>query len=286
MDVLMQFVVSGLSFGGAYGLMALGFTLVYRCSRILNLAQGGVMVLAVLAASTGGVFQEHPLLVLVGSVVGGLALGLLVAVAIVLPFRRKPDLVLLSALLGALFVGVGLAAAVWGQDARTVPPVVTSSLQLGRLVVTGQEAVTIVTVALCAAGVAVWLKHSMLGRALRALGDDAEAAQAVGIPVRTLTAVALGIAGALGALGGALIGPQSSVSPLSGFEWMTVAVIAAVLGGIDSVWGSFLGGIILGLVTAATSVINPQLILVVQFSLLLVTLGVRPSGILGTALAR
>ncbi len=294
--------VAGLAIGSVYALIALGYTLVYGVLQLINFAHSEVFMLG----AFGAVFALRPLahgtptgaasvaLVAFGIVVGGLT-GSLAAFVLertaYRPLRRRnaPKLAYLISAIGASLFMINIAGKEFGRLAINVPQLYTSGtvFKLFGAVVTTQQLVL--------AGAAVVMlvlldrivNATKLGQGIRAVAQDAETASLMGVDIDRVIVTTFLIGGFLGGAAGFLFGSITNVQHTMGFIPGVKAFTAAVLGGIGNVRGAVLGGLILGLVenygVACTESAYRD---VIAFSILVLVLLVRPSGILGERLGR
>lgn len=288
MAELPRLVISGVLMGGVYGLLAMGLSLQYGVVRVLNIAHGEfAMMGAMLASSLYLVFRINPLLA--AAISGPLlfALGFLLQATLFRGLKaRAPSQPAfegnaLLAAFGILYVISYLALLAWGTLPTTVlylNYIVTFAgipLRLNRIVAFG------ISVAL---GVAVYLflSRSRLGRAIRATAEDPATAGLMGVNVNVILALCFGLGALLAGVAGSLIAMSSQISTSIGFRNTVIALIVVTLGGLGSVPGSFVAGIMIGIVTSlVTSLWEPVLVVPVYYAILMVLLLARPAGILG-----
>ena len=281
-------IASGILTGGLYGLLAMGLSLQYGVARVLNIAHGEfVMVGAMLTYTLYVLYGINPLVA--AAIVGPLLFGIGFLLQITL-FRGLKALApapaafegnALLASFGLLYVISYIGLIEWGGVPRSsyylnyMVEFAGISLRLNRIVAFA------IAVAL---GVAVYLflTRSRLGRAIRATAEDPSTAGLMGVNVTIVLAFCFGLGALLAGVGGTLISTISSISSLIGFKSTVIALIVVVLGGLGSVPGSFIAGIIIGIVTSLISGLwQPILVVPVYFGILLVLLLVRPTGLLG-----
>ncbi|HEX8003909.1 MAG TPA: branched-chain amino acid ABC transporter permease [Mycobacteriales bacterium] len=291
-DVLTP-LVSGAIQGCLYGLLGLGLVLLYKGNRIFNFAQGEFGTVAALltyafVAGSGGL-PKLPFVVaaLIGLLAGTL-FGLLTERVVARPLFRQPKVTTVVATAGVALLAVSIELLFIGANPLTARPAVNGNLfESGNLQVTNQQVLIVVTLALFAVGSALFFSRTRVGVAILAVSQEPTATSLVGISVNGISALTWGMAGFLGAAAGILLAPTTLFGP--GFM-TSVALIpaftAAVFGGITSLPGAFVGGVVIGVVEQfgnkliSTSVIpGGQRIFV--FLTLLVILLVRPAGLLG-----
>jgi branched-chain amino acid transport system permease protein len=292
--VLLQAVVSGLAQGAVYGLVALGFTLCYRLVRVLSFAHGDLIVgatfVSVLATVGTTPVLRTPSVpvavtqVVVSLVVGGVLGGLLYVVA-VRPFRSS-ELAWVAALVTAGLVLREAVGHVFTREAYAVADPLRLPTRLVSLPGGGRLPVRLLFVLLIglAAGVLVerGLVASRLGKAMRAVADDRDAAALMGVPTDRVVLVAFAVAGVLAGLAGILAAPAGPVTVSSGVVLGLKGVAAALLGRLGSVRGALLGGLALGAVESvavASTALGPAYRDVLALTVLVVVLAFRPEGL-------
>lgn len=250
---LAQIVNSGLALGAVYGLMALGFSLIYCASRLINFAQGELLLLGGLCIATlAGVWHVSPLVAVGAAALAGYLLGrVLFATTLGLSLRASPlKQLMLTVAASLVFQGVAILA--WGKNPIMPPRLLPlPDLRFGPLFF-GRDTVTGLTLALCAmAGLGAFLKYSRLGRALRATSQNAVAARLLGIDPVRCHALSFALAGALASLAALAVGPQTGLRYDMGLGLGLKGFAAATLGGYTSLGKVFAGGLALGLCEAA-----------------------------------
>ncbi len=287
LDTILQLALNGLAVGCIYGLVALGFVLIYKATELVNFAQGDLLML--------GAFVCYMFVVWYG--VGywtafALAIGIVGCFGAVLDatvLRRvigQPQfaVVMLTIGLGAMFRS--FASLTWGSEIYTLPtPFSAKTTRLGGVTVSHEYVAIIVgTVALCALLYA-FFTYSRVGVAMQAASQNQLAAYYMGIPVKLMFSLVWAISAGVAAIAGVLLAPVSLIDINLGFIGLK-AFAAAVLGGFGSIPGALVGGIVIGLIELFSGVYLPQGFKdVAAYVVLLIVLAVRPQGIFG-ALAR
>lgn len=285
MDVMtlsVQAGVNGLVIGTIYVLMAIGFTLVFGIMRIVNFAHGEFYMMGSFLAFYTYAQWELPfvLTLVIAAVCIGVA-GALIEWLLIRPLRSD-ELTGMIATLGVSVVLQNGALMFFSASPRSVPDVVDGLIRLGPVVFSWSRVFVIVCAAMIIAGFWVFMQKHRLGRAMRAVAQDKEAALIQGIDVERIFPLAFGMSVALAAVAGVLMAPVFSVSPFVGVTPMLKAFVVVILGGLGSIPGAVLGGLVLGLIesfgaTLLGSVIADMLQLMLVIGILLV----RPSGLLG-----
>lgn len=280
--LLGQATINGLIVGLLYLLMAVGFTLVFGIMRMVNFAHGEFYMLGSVSAYFFTSYLQLPFLTAVGlSFVGAVVFGGLLEWLILQPFRRD-ELNGMIVTIGMAMILQNLALIFCGPDPLSMPAVVEGTLRLGDIVIPNSR----VYVVCFALGVLillyVFLRHSRPGRALRAVVEDFEIASIQGVRARIYYPLGFGLGVGLAAVGGALMAPLFSVSPFVGGTPLLKAFIVVVLGGLGSIPGAAVAGLVLGLIESyaslffSSSTADMMIFVLVMFMLVL-----RPKGLLG-----
>lgn len=280
-----QFLASGLTAGSIYALVALGFSIIFNASRVINFAQGEfVMIGGMSAVSLVAIGMPMPVAIVGAVLVAGLVGLLLEALAV--GRARKADVVTLIIItIGASILLRGLAQLVWDKSIHGLPPlsgnepiaVFGATILPQSLWVLGVTLVTVVALS-------AFFRGSRLGKAMRATSYNRLAAELVGIDVRKVLFFSFGLAAMLGALGGVLIAPIAFTSWDVGIMLGLKGFAAAMLGGMGSFPGAIVGGLLLGLLESfGAGYLSSAYKDVIAFALLLAVLLVRPDGLLGAA---
>lgn len=283
-DVLLQFAVSGVTVGSIYALVALGFTLIFNATGIINFAQGQFVMLGGLIATTFANTLAWPLtLAVITAIVLTTAVGAAVEALTIRPMRRHSVFTLIMITLGVSIILETAALLVWGTDPIFLPsfsgdapiPFFGATLQPQMIWVLGGT---------FAAMAALWAfyRYTIFGQAMLACSINADAAASVGIDRTRMVMVAFSLAAALGGLGGVLIAPITSTSYSIGLIMALKGFAAAIIGGMGSSLGAVIGGLALGLAEAfGTGLISSGYKDALALCLLIVFLVFRPQGLLG-----
>jgi branched-chain amino acid transport system permease protein len=286
---LAQYVVTGLLVGGVYALMSIGLALIFGIMRVVNFAQGDFMMLGMyLTFYYAVVLGIDPLLGALLSIPPFFVLGLLVHRAFLArvtgggdPNREMDAQLILT--LGLSLVITNATTMILSPMPRSInAPYASKAFAVGPLLLNQARTYSFATALLLAAAVYVFLTRTDLGKALRAAADDPEAAGYQGINVRTMHGVAFGIGIALVAAAGGLLASYHPIEPNVAVNFIVLMFVAVVLGGLGSIPGAFVGGIVIGLVQSLTLLLLPlQLQNVGVFVAFLIVLYVRPQGLFG-----
>jgi branched-chain amino acid transport system permease protein len=283
--LLLQAVVSGLLLGGVYGLVASGLTLIFGVLRIVNFAHGAMMMLAMYSSywlfALGGI---DPYLSIAVTAPLFFVLGLVVQKVVIEPNRRAAEHNQLLLTLGLALFLENLALVLWQGDFRTVKSAVSSaSFVLGDALVEVPRLIACGGAVLVAFALFVFLRTTDVGKAIRALAEEPEGAQLMGIDVGRIRAIAFGIGTACVAVAGSLVTPFFYVAPDVGESFNLMAFVVVVLGGMGNFIGALLGGFIVGLAESLGAAFLPgslkQLVVFIIFAAVLL---LRPEGLFGT----
>ena len=283
MEVIFTTLINGLSLGGIYAMIALGYTMVYGIAKMLNFAHGDIIMVGGYVICVF-VAQYNPLLAIALAVVGCVLLGITIEKVAYKPLRGASPLAVLITAIGVSYLLQSLAQIIFGSAPKMVTvyefgaiKILGANVQVASLVTLG---VTVVVMA----ALTLFVKYTRIGRAMIAVSEDKGAAQLMGINVNGIITITFAIGSALAALAGLFyLLKAPTVSNTMGAMPGIKAFTAAVIGGIGSIPGAMLGGILLGMVESIAgkiSVIAPYTD-AIEFSLLIIILLVRPTGFLG-----
>ena len=283
-------LITGLSLGSIYAIIALGYTMVYGIAKMLNFAHGDViMVGAYICFFAVNSFGLPPLVGIVLAMVVCTVLGMVIERLAYKPLRQAPSLAVLITAIGVSYLLQNGAQILWSASPKSFPAIFSFGGENGVKLFDGQlniQYVALVTVVVCIAimvGLTLFTGRTRLGKAMRACSEDKGAAQLMGINVNSTISMTFAIGSALAAVAGVLMcSAYPRLLPTTGSLPGIRAFTAAVFGGIGSIPGAFLGGILLGLIETFTKAyITTALYDAVVFALLIVVLLVRPAGLLG-----
>jgi branched-chain amino acid transport system permease protein len=286
MTYLVQQLVNGLAIGAIYALIAVGYNLVYGILGLINFAHGDVYMMGtyvVFAMLTQGV--PFVFAVLIG-LAAGATLGLLVERLAYRPLRGANRIAPTVSAVGAALVLDNVALRIWGPSTRRFDtPLPDRTLHLFGITIRSMHLVVLGVAAALAVGLYLFVTKTQWGRMVRAIRDDLPTAELMGLPVNRLVASVYAWGSVLGVAAGVLYGAYfHSIFVSMGFQGTLFAFTAAVIGGIGNVTGSFVGGILLGLIQSiGVAYISSGYINAITFSALIVILVVRPHGLLGKA---
>jgi branched-chain amino acid transport system permease protein len=286
----LQVIVSGLSQGCIYGLIALGFVLIYKATETVNFAQGELMMLGAFLGVTATTVLGLPYWAAVAAALLVMALfGFLLERAVLEPILGQPAFAIIMVTIGIGFVARGLVTMIpgWGTDTHMLEaPFRGEIVRAGGLVVAVEHLVIIAATALLVAALYVFFRFSRVGIAMQAASQNQLAAYYMGIPVRRLNGLIWALSAAVAALAGLLLAPLTFVHVNMGFIGLK-AFPAAVVGGFGSLPGAIVGGIIIGVVEALSGVYLPEGFKdVAAYVVVLIMLAVRPNGLFGETMRK
>ncbi len=283
MDQLLQFIISGLTVGSIYALVALGFSIIYNASDVVNFAQGEfVMIGAMSAIFLMKAGLSYPLSAF-------LAIGITAAVGLALekfaiePAKNATVVTTIIITIGASIFLRGAALLIWGKEIYGLPPFTSNNpIQIGNATILPQNLWVMLGTAITVLGVKYFFDHTRMGKAILACSYNKKAAYLVGINVKRMLLISYGLSAALGAAAGLLVTPITFMSYGAGVMLGLKGFCAAILGGMGNSMGAVLGGLILGLVeTVGAGFISSGYKDAIAFFVIMLVLFIKPSGILG-----
>lgn len=283
-----SYLKDGISLGSIYAIIALGYTMVYGIAKMLNFAHGDVIMVGafvILTAITKA--GMSPLLSVLAAVIACTVLGITIEMVAYRPLRKAAsNLAVLITAIGVSYLLQNLALLIFGADAKsfvTVINVPTVSLFDGQLTIKG---ITIVTIAACViimTALTLFVKKTKPGRAMQAVSEDRDAAQLMGVNISATISLTFAIGSGLAAIAGLLLcSAYPTLTPYTGAMPGIKAFVAAVFGGIGSIPGAMVGGILLGVIEIfGRAYISSQIADAIVFAVLIVVLLVKPTGLFG-----
>lgn len=281
------YLINGISLGSVYAIIALGYTMVYGIAKMLNFAHGDVIMIGCYVVfTTMSGLHFNPLLSVLISVVVCTVLGITIEKVAYKPLRKASPLAVLITAIGVSYLLQNAALLVFGADTKSFSSIITlPALKLadGKLVISSVAIVTVVTCLIIMTGLMLFIKKTKAGRAMLAVSEDKDAAQLMGINVNGTISLTFAIGSGLAAIAGVLLcSAYPTLTPYIGSMPGIKAFTAAVFGGIGSVPGAFIGGILLGIIEVlGRAYISSQLSDAIVFAVLIIVLLVKPTGILG-----
>jgi branched-chain amino acid transport system permease protein len=282
--MFIQQVVNGIVLGCTYGLMAIGLTIIFGILNIINLAHGEIYMLgAFVAYFLVTLWEVNFFIALLGAGLAMAVLGVVVERLVFRPLRDKEEINYFIVSVGLLIFLQNAALLIWGTDPRTMGLTYSSqTVKFGEVIVTIQRLYTVAIAVLVILGLHFFIKYSRMGKAMRAMEQDQEAALTVGIGINEVSTFTFALGSALAGVAGALMGSMFIVNPMMGFSPLLKAFVIVIFGGLGSVLGAIVGGLILGL----TEVLGGSYISSIYqdafaFVILILVLSIKPTGLFG-----
>lgn len=283
-----SYLKDGISLGSVYAIIALGYTMVYGIAKMLNFAHGDVIMVGAYVVLTmmtkAGV---SPILAVLISMAVCTVLGMTIESVAYRPLRKaaSPLAVLITAI-GVSYLLQNVALLIFGADGKTFVNIInvpSISLAGGRLTISGTTIVTIAACIVIMVGLSLFVKKTKPGRAMQAVSEDREAAQLMGVNVSATISMTFAIGSALAAIAGLLLcSAYPTLTPYTGAMPGIKAFVAAVFGGIGSIPGAMVGGLLLGIIEIlGKAYISSQVADAIVFAVLIVVLLVKPTGLFG-----
>ena len=284
---ILQYLINGISIGAVYAIIALGYTMVYGIAKMLNFAHGDVIMIGAYMSFCVTNYLGLPAIV---SVVISMAvctvLGIIIEGLAYKPLRGTPSLAVLITAIGVSYFLQNAAQLIWSSSPKNFTSIVSMdaiSLFDGKLIITGEVILTVVVSVLVMIFLTWFTSSTRTGKAMRAVSEDRDAAQLMGINVNQTISTTFAIGSALAAVAGVLLcSTVPTLQPTTGSMPGIRAFTAAVLGGIGSIPGAMLGGILIGIIeNFSKAYISTQFSDAIVFSILIIILLVKPAGLLG-----
>ena len=284
---ILQYCINGISIGSIYAIIALGYTMVYGIAKMLNFAHGDIiMVGAYICYCVTNYLGMPPIWGILASMAVCTLLGIVIEGLAYKPLRGTPSLAVLITAIGVSYFLQNAAQLVWGSNPKSFTSVVSTIkpfLLFGSLTITGEVLVTVVVSVVIMLALTWFTSSTRIGKSMRAVSEDRDAAQLMGINVNKTISITFAIGSALAAVAGVLMCSSIPVlQPTTGSMPGIRAFTAAVLGGIGSIPGAMLGGVLLGIIeTFAKAFLSTQFSDAIVFGVLIIILLVKPAGLLG-----
>jgi len=289
---LVIFIVLGVMTGGLYALLGLSLTLIFGVMRVINVAHGEMLTLgAYTAVMLGAVGLGGVLVPVAAAILVVTFVGLIIARVLIRPLTVEGRVHEQRGMVMTLGLSLFLSNAVlatFGPDYQRVPGLMArGAIEIGDLVIEGQRLIILMGSLVLAAALMLFLRFTRLGLAIRAVGENPEAAQANGVSVRRIHLITFALGSALAGAAGALITPVTYAFPAMGFSYTLYAFITIIIGGLGSVWGAVLAGFLLGIAESVSVIwLTTGYNAIVGPALMLLMLVLRPQGLLGQRIAR
>ncbi len=283
----LNYLINGISLGSVYAIIALGYTMVYGIAKMLNFAHGDVIMIgAYISFLVTSKLGLPGIVSILAAMVVCTALGIVIERLAYKPLRSAPSLAVLITAIGVSYFLQNTALLIWGSAPKYFTSIVKfESIKLfdGQLVITSEAIVTIAACIIIMTALTLFTSRSKMGKAMRAVSEDKGAAQLMGINVNTTISVTFAIGSALAAIAGILLcSAYPTLMPTTGAMPGIKAFTAAVFGGIGSIPGAMIGGLLMGVIEIfASAYLSNQLANAVVFSVLIIVLLVKPTGLLG-----
>ena len=282
----LAYLVSGISLGSIYAIIALGYTMVYGIAKMLNFAHGDVIMVGAYIAFCGMQYWGVPVIpaILIAMAVCTL-LGITIEGLAYRPLRQATSLAVLITAIGMSYLLQNTALMIWGANPKSFPTtfINNSSIRLGSLNISVATVITILTSVVIMTALTLFTAKTKMGKAMRCVSEDRGAAELMGINVNRTISVTFAIGSALAAIAGVLLCSSYPIlQPTTGSMPGIKAFTAAVFGGIGSIPGAMLGGILLGVIEIfGRAYISTELGDAIVFAVLIIVLLVKPAGLLG-----
>ncbi len=283
----LSYLINGISLGSVYAIIALGYTMVYGIAKMLNFAHGDVIMVGAYISFCATSYLGLPSVVAVLlAVVVCTVLGITIERLAYKPLRSAPSLAVLITAIGVSYFLQNAALLIWGSAPKSFPSLIKiPPLKLfdGALIITVEAMVTVVACIVIMIALTAFTSGTRMGKAMRAVSEDKGAAQLMGISVNGTISLTFAIGSALAAIAGVLLcSAYPILMPTTGSMPGIKAFTAAVFGGIGSIPGAMVGGILLGILEIfGKAYISTQLADAIVFSVLIIVLLVKPTGLLG-----
>lgn len=283
MATFLQLLLSGILIGSVYALMSIGLTLIFGVLRIVNFAHGEFLMIAMYGAwAITHLLGLNPYAAAIAIVPAMFLFGGLVYLLIVRPALDKPHLVVVFATMALSIFLQNAALMAMTADLRDIPPIFAHSLTIGPIYVKVELLLGFIITLICTVGLQWIIKRTYLGKAIRATVQDGEAAMLMGIPVPRIFLITFAAGSALVGLAACVMVPLFSVFPSVGLNFVLIAFVIVVLGGMGSIEGALLGGFCVGVIQSLSGYyVAPAFGQLFFFVLFLLVMIFRPNGLLG-----
>ena len=287
MTLFLSYLISGISLGSVYAIIALGYTMVYGIAKMLNFAHGDIIMIgAYISFCTMQYLHLPPILSVALAMIVCTVLGVVIEGLAYRPLRQAPSLAVLITAIGMSYLLQNSALLIWGSNPKSFPSVISLpsiSLLNGSLLISGETLVTILANIVIMLALTAFTGRTKMGKAMRAVSEDKGAAELMGINVNTTISVTFAIGSALAAVAGVLLcSSYPTLMPTTGSMPGIKAFTAAVFGGIGSIPGAMAGGILLGVIEIlGKAYISTERGDAFVFAVLIIVLLVKPSGLFG-----
>ena len=288
--VFLSYLINGISLGSVYAIIALGYTMVYGIAKMLNFAHGDVIMVGAYISFCVTQYLGMPAIVsIVAAMFVCTVLGMLIERMAYKPLREAPKLAVLITAIGVSYLLQNSAQLIWGSNPKSFNSLVNiGSIRLfdGALLISDEAIVTVLCCIIIMVALTMFTSRTKMGKAMRAVSEDKGAAQLMGVDVNFTISITFAIGSALAAIAGVLLcSAYPTLQPTTGSMPGIKAFTAAVFGGIGSIPGAMIGGILLGVIEIlGKAYVSTELGDAFVFAVLIVVLLVKPSGLLGKTL--
>jgi branched-chain amino acid transport system permease protein len=284
--IFLDHLINGLSLGSIYAIIALGYTMVYGIAKMLNFAHGDVIMVGAYVAFCGLQYWGlSPVLAILVAMVACTILGITIEGLAYRPLRQAASLAVLITAIGVSYLLQNIALMIWGANPKSFPTTFINgtSIRLGQLSISSATIITILANVVIMVGLTLFTTKTKMGKAMRCVSEDRGAAELMGINVNRTISLTFAIGSALAAIAGILLCSSYPIlQPTTGSMPGIKAFTAAVFGGIGSIPGAMLGGILLGVIEIfGKAYISTELGDAIVFAVLIIVLLVKPAGLLG-----
>jgi branched-chain amino acid transport system permease protein len=283
-DLVINVVVAGVLTGLVYGLMALGLSVIFGVVRVVNFAHGEMMTIAMYAATVlFAALKLDPFLCILPVATAFFVFGYVLQAALINPFITRPEHSQFMLLVAVAIILVNALLLIFGPDARNVQvDYQLESFELGKILIDKARLYAATAAVLTAAALFLFFKFSLTGKAIRACADNYLGARVVGLNVKRLYSLTFGLGGVCVAVAGCAMVLLVDVTPGLGPYYTLLAFVIVIVGGLGSMPGALLGGVLIGVSEAMAGLfITPSAKSMVSFALLILVLLFRPQGLLG-----
>ena len=284
---ILQYLINGISIGAVYAIIALGYTMVYGIAKMLNFAHGDVIMVGAYISFCVTNYLGMPAIVsVIAAMIVCTVLGILIEGLAYKPLRGTPSLAVLITAIGVSYFLQNTAQLIWSSSPKNFTSIVNikpMAIFGGQLTITGEMIVTVLTAVLVMLVLTWFTTRTKMGKAMRAVSEDRDAAQLMGINVNQTISMTFAIGAALAAVAGVLLcSTVPMLQPTTGSMPGIRAFTAAVFGGIGSIPGAMIGGILLGIIeNFAKAYLSTQFSDAIVFGVLIIILLVKPAGLMG-----
>ena len=288
LDLYLNVAIGGVLTGLVYGLMALGLSVIFGVVRVVNFAHGEMMTMAMYVVITlFAALHLDPLVMLVPIAVAMFAFGYLVQASLINPFITRPEHTQFLLLVAIATIIVNVLLIIYGPDSQNVQVAYAfDSYQIGKVIIDATKLYAGVAAIVVAAALFCFFRHTRLGTAIRACADNYTGAQVVGLDVKHLYALTFGLGAACVGAAGTILLLIFDVTPSAGPAYTLLAFVIVITGGLGSMPGALVGGVLIGLTEAMAGLLfTPSAKSMFSFAILVLVLLLRPQGIMGRRLA-